>query len=209
MSVCSLYRITLPDGRAYIGAAKKPNVRFVEHCRGKYLIGESIRVAGKENVSFQVLASGEQDYIFDLEGRAVEAFGTRWPQGLNVASGGYGGRDHLPHIRERISERCRGPKSDEARANIAKGRRGIRLSAETRTKIALANIGKKKSLETRAKISAAMIGHVKSSEAIANMSAAHVGIKHSEESRRKMSASKSGRPWSAARRATFERASAQ
>ena len=82
----SLYCITLPDGRAYIGAAKNPKTRFVEHCRGKFFIGKEIRKVGKENAALQILACGKRDYIFELEEKAIAAFKTRWPNGLNIAS---------------------------------------------------------------------------------------------------------------------------
>jgi plasmid stability protein len=156
---CYLYSVKLPDGRGYLGVTKWPETRFTEHCRNRYEVGKAIRAAGRENVEFKILVRGGQDYIFALEEKAVEAFGTRWPNGLNVASGGFGGRDHLPEIREKCRRAVVGMRrSEETRAKISAARRGRSPSQETRDKLAAAGRGKQMPDAVKAKISAALIG---------------------------------------------------
>ena len=51
--IARLYRIVIPDGRAYIGVTKNsPARRFSDHCRAQTLVGEAIRQAGRKNVRF-------------------------------------------------------------------------------------------------------------------------------------------------------------
>jgi hypothetical protein len=154
-----LYRIILPDGRMYFGVAKNPQRRFVEHRRRPYVIGQEIRKSKSEDVKYEILVCGESQYIFELETKAVAAFNTRWPAGLNVAVGGSGGRDHLPMIREKISRICTGKKkTPEAKRRISAARMGWVPSLETRAKLAAAGRGKKMPEHVKAKISAALIG---------------------------------------------------
>ena len=107
-----LYRITLPDGRAYIGVSKNPCKRFGEHCRNssrRCYIDQTIREVGKENVIFQVLVGGARSFIYELEKKAIAKFRTRWPFGFNVSLGGVGGRDPLPITRAKISAASKAP----------------------------------------------------------------------------------------------------
>lgn len=157
-----LYRITLPDGCMYFGVAKNPQRRFVEHCRSPYVIGQEIRKSKREAIRFEILVCGEDWYIFELEAQSVAAFNTRWPNGLNIAVGGFGGRDHLPMIREKISRVCTGKKkTTEARRHISAALTGRTPTPETRAKLAKANLGKKMPDAIKAKISAALVGRPK------------------------------------------------
>ena len=200
-----LYRIILPDGRAYIGAAKNPKVRFVEHCRGNFFVGEAIRQVGKEHAVFQILACGERNYIFELEEKAIAAFHTRWPNGLNLAAGGFGGRDPLPSTRLKVSlARLGQKKSEETKARMSRAQLGKTQSAETRAKLADINRGKNMPQEIRKRISMALIGKPKSPEFNERLRLVNLGKRHTMESRRKMSQAKRGRPWSRARRAAYD-----
>jgi hypothetical protein len=203
--VTYLYQIRLPDGRGYIGVAKRPCVRFTEHSRSGYEIGRAIRKAGKANVSFRVLACGDEEYIYDLEERAVAAFGTRWPSGLNVATGGFGGHeDMLPEVREKCRRAVLGlRRSAETRAKMAAWPRKP-MSAQTKAKLAAVNLGKHQSPELVEKRIAPLRGRSKSMEHCAKISAGLTGKVRSLESRQKQSATRKGHPWSEARRAAYD-----
>lgn len=131
--LCYLYQITLPDGRGYIGVALNPRKRFKAHCRSSYNIGRAIREVDVSEVSFRILACGAQAYIYELEASAIKAFGTRWPSGLNMAGGGFGGRDPHPVTRARQSRALKGyPKSSAHCINISLGLTGLSRSLESR-----------------------------------------------------------------------------
>jgi hypothetical protein len=148
----ALYRITMPDGRAYIGVSKDMPTRLRNHRRSKHPVGLAIREAGFENVRPEILVRGERDYIYDLERRAIEAFETRYPKGLNVVAGGFGCRDPLPETIDKIRAGSVN-RPNPYLAELNRSRRGQRRSATSVAKTAEAHRGMKRSLETRAKLS--------------------------------------------------------
>ena len=151
--VFELYRITTPDGRAYFGVSKILARRFSRHAKSKYPIGVAIREVGVDNVQVEVLIRGSRQYIYDLEARAIEKFGTRFPVGLNVSAGGFGCRDPLPETRAKIGASNSGiPRPHLAELNRA--RRGQKRSAESVERTAAAHRGMKRPPTTRAKIAA-------------------------------------------------------
>jgi len=164
----ALYRITLPDGRAYIGVTKNAAPqRFREHCNARSLIGDAIRECGRENVQIEILVRGSLDYIYGLEPKAIIVFRTRSPGGFNLATGGPAGRGNAAPL------------------------------MSTRQKKSTAILGKKYgpfSAEHRANMSAAHIGRPRSPGMIAKMSATLTGRKLSTETRARMSASRIGKP---------------
>jgi hypothetical protein len=85
MTVHYLYRILLPDRRVYIGRSEEPKRRFSEHCVAPSGIGQAIRRYGRQNCVFQILCAGPEDYIRDLENRAILKFNTQYPAGCNWA----------------------------------------------------------------------------------------------------------------------------
>jgi len=87
MTVHYLYRILLPDGRAYIGVSMRPERRFSDHCRADSYVGAAIRRHGAHNCEVQILCAGSKDYIYDLEERAIKTFNTWAPYGYNRRTG--------------------------------------------------------------------------------------------------------------------------
>lgn len=87
-------------------------------------------------------------------------------------------------------------KSSGHRAKISEANRRRVCSTETRVKISTANIGKVASPETRAKMSAGRMGNT--------YGRGGLGIPKSPEHRAKKSAALKGKPWSLARRASYE-----
>jgi hypothetical protein len=85
MSIRYLYGLSVPNRFpekeiAYIGTTQHQATRLYSH-RRKW---------GRD-VEMRVLATGRPAYINGLEERAIQAFNTRTPCGLNIAIGGSGG----------------------------------------------------------------------------------------------------------------------
>jgi len=137
----------------YVGVSKNVQRRFSLHSRKQYKIGDAIRY--DPDCTISILAAGDREYIYDLEAKAIKQFGTRWPEGLNIAAGGHGCRDPLPSTRAKISASVSISLLGNTR-NI-----GRVASLETRTKMTRAQLGRQSGMlgkthsqETRAKLSA-------------------------------------------------------
>lgn len=184
-----LYLITLPDGQQYLGVTKDVRRRFCRHCCNlRTLLGREIQRQGAPTL--RVLAAGHRDFVYELEMRAIAAFNTRVPNGLNVSVGGYGCREPLP----------------STKAKIAASHIGIRPTQATRNKMSAMRRGKKFSPAACAGISRGLRKRSSEVRAIAaqKMAAKIRGRTYSPEHREALGASHRGKPWSAARRAAQE-----
>lgn len=91
-----LYKITnLVNGKLYIGVTNNPNKRKRQHLyedknNKNPLIKAAIAKYGVESLMFEVICIGNQEYIYDLERKAVEAYGSM-DHGYNLTPGGRGG----------------------------------------------------------------------------------------------------------------------
>ncbi len=93
-----LYRLTFPNGKTYIGVTKMTAAaRFTQHAKAATkqrkgsLLSKAIIEFGAESVAVQTLViADEGPYLKDLEIRAIKAFGTLKPSGLNSTTGGDG-----------------------------------------------------------------------------------------------------------------------
>lgn len=151
-----LYQLKFSNGKIYLGASVNPWSRLRAHMWRSRSgrtdpVYEAIREHGKPELT--VLAIGPDDYILDLEIKAIELYRTRDPSiGYNVLVGGRLGRLGLPgpmlgktvspEGRHRISERLKGnnhrkgiPQSPEVRLAISKSQTGRKLSEETRRRM--------------------------------------------------------------------------
>ena len=84
MSNYYLYRISVPDGKSYIGITNCPKKRFDEHCGAESGIGQAIRRHGRDKCKFEILR--ESDLLVDIqdwEQRYIKFFKTRHPAGYN------------------------------------------------------------------------------------------------------------------------------
>lgn len=93
MKIYYLYRIVNKvNGKLYFGITCQPKVRKYQHFKGKgpsiSLVHKAVNKYGKESFDFEVLCAGSQDYILELEAKAVEHFETQQPKGYNIRSGG-------------------------------------------------------------------------------------------------------------------------
>lgn len=91
-----LYKITnLVNGKLYIGVTNNPDKRKRQHLYEEKknknpLIKAAIAKYGVESLMFEVICIGNQEYIYDLERKAVEAYGSM-DHGYNLTPGGRGG----------------------------------------------------------------------------------------------------------------------
>lgn len=107
-----LYMATAPDGRSYIGVTRHTaDLRWEQHCswarrkRSGHL-ADAIRVYGGAAFRRRVLViAKDANYLSALEVRAIAAYGTFYPMGLNSTPGGDGVRalDSFTAIRQRQS----------------------------------------------------------------------------------------------------------
>ena len=130
-----LYCIRLPINDyavSYIGVSHKPRRRFVEHHSSPTLIGRTLKACGYKNAVLEIWVAGDRDYMYALETAAIAKFGTRFPNGCNLSSGGYGSRDWLPETRKKLAAAKRGrpsPKSGETRRRMSLAALGNRKGA--------------------------------------------------------------------------------
>lgn len=183
----ALYRITFPNGKAYIGITSDFARRMKAHRSASRNVDlpvcRAIAKHGWENVTREVLVVGPYDYIRQLESAAIVAFNTRIPHGYNVSEGGEFAPSSAP----------------EVRAKISKSNTGKTLTPERRAKNAESMRLKWQDPEYRAKTIAATIGNRRSDETKKKQSDARIGIKFSDEHRAKLSAARKGKlvhPWS-------------
>lgn len=114
-----LYKITnCTNGMIYMGVTTRSiEKRWAEHCHPtsccKYL-RDAIAKHGKENFHIETLVVGSKEYIYDLEPKAIQAFGSFAPIGYNLSEGG----------------------------KATKGHTGKKHSASAKSKMSVAKIGK-------------------------------------------------------------------
>lgn len=193
--VAYLYRITnAVNGMQYIGVSKNPTNRLKKHGSKadpirKSILKNAIHKYGMDNFKLEVLVQSTLGYCFDLEKKAIEAMGTRTPNGYNITAGGEGytgfvGEDHHMHGVKR---------SQEWRDYMSKLFTGRPIPPEQRAKISASLKGKKHSAETIEKRTKAITGLKRSKESVARMIAARTGKVFSAEVRENMRIARNNR----------------
>lgn len=205
MKAMSLYRLTFPNGKSYIGitsgAVKRRVAKHVSQAKEgrRSAVSQAIRKYGAFKTEILVVA-GDWSYLCDLEQRAIAAFKTLAPHGYNLTSGGEGvlGVRKTKEQREAHSAAVRGKGMGNQRAL------GYRHTDEAKKKISDAGVGREFSAERRAKIGATKIGNkyslgrTVSAETKEKIAAAQRGIPRPYA---RIGDIVRGKPWSAARRA--------
>lgn len=94
MMLIFIYKITCRlDGRCYVGQTKFDVwKRFAQHCRARSKLGRAIRQLGVENFELTVLDVVNNSRADEVESAWIDALGCRFPNGFNVARGGYSPR---------------------------------------------------------------------------------------------------------------------
>jgi len=103
-----LYKITNKvNGKLYIGVTKNPKHRQLSHfSKGERLVNKAYKKYGKENLTFEIICVSSNDYIYDLEVKAIKLYNTdaTTGHGYNICSGGIHGdsgnvgREHLSRV---------------------------------------------------------------------------------------------------------------
>lgn len=184
--IYSLYSLTFPNNKQYIGiTSKSPAARFRGHTyhasRGAQSpLLSAIRKYGAQSVVVSTLAIGHRDYIAELEVRAIAVLKTQQRKyGYNVADGGQLSPMH----------------NAEVAAKVSKSKMGHSCSQETRDKIGAAHLGRKLTIEHRAKLKLAcerrrLSGYKKTvtDETRQKIRETLTGRRHSDETKQKISA---------------------
>lgn len=152
------YKITnLINGKNYIGIHKHglkygEIKRWKDHCKSKNksIIARAIRKYGKENFSFEHIASTfNSQLLLNLERFLIEQYNSIHPNGYNLNVGGQGSLNPSLIVRNKIRQKMIGNKhslgykrTQEEIRKSAEKRKGLKLSDEALNKMRLAKIGK-------------------------------------------------------------------
>ena len=158
MGLCSVYELSFPNGKKYIGISSNPRKRWSYHCynattKKKTALYDAIRFYGKEQVRLRTLLVGTIEYAKEMEVKIISKFGTQVPRGYNINPGGdyspcvdpmiaakqaasLTGFRHSEKTKNQMSAVALGkPKSAEHRQNISKGRSGMKFSDQHRLNV--------------------------------------------------------------------------
>lgn len=192
--VSGIYRIDGPNGKFYVGSAKRISRRWIEHKRdlrrGDHAnprLQAAWNCYGESAFSLSVLELVEsledlidrEQYWIDV----LDAVGAGY--NVLVTAGSNLGMQMSDETRRKMSEAAkgkkRGPMSVEQKAYFSALYKGRNLSPETKAKMSASRTGRKFSDESKAKMSAAAKGRPKSEEHRAKLAAAQTGRKHTPE----------------------------
>jgi hypothetical protein len=113
-----IYKATnLLDGMSYVGQSVEPFTRISNHFRGydNDYFHNALKLYGKENFEWQIIMSGPESSISDVEIGCIVLEGTKSPLGYNLTDGGEGthGRICSEETRQKISISNLGKKMSE------------------------------------------------------------------------------------------------
>ena len=157
---CSIYKLTFPSGKEYIGVTNNLEKRLRQHKENRNTaVSHAIRKYGAFET--KILAISDRETAYLMEKRAIEVFDTQSPNGYNIMEGGVGG--HMTeHTKRKISEANAGRIfSKEHRGRLSVSHTGVKLgpqSSEHRRKISESQKGEMVSKKTRLRQSEARKG---------------------------------------------------
>lgn len=200
----SVYKLTAPNGKCYIGMTKQ-SVERRWNSGHAYQHNEHLQNAiakyGWDNFSKEVLfTSSSKAEAENFERFLINKYdSTNRLYGYNILPGGDVSDGHSEETRRKISESVKKLQTDEVRDRKSKTWKGRTHSDEARRKLREANLGNQnakgctRSPEVRAKMSAAQKLRYNSQEVRDRLSASQKGRYVSPETRAKMSAAKKGK----------------
>ena len=153
-----IYKLTAPNDKEYVGQSVEYENRMKEHKRssgGCRKLNASIKKYGFPNFNREILA---ENLMAGLELDSAEIYyisyhNTQSPNGLNLKSGGAGGRHS-----EETKQLLRKPRSSEGRVNIANANRKKAMCPAYRLANSKAQKGKTHSATHNANVSKAKKG---------------------------------------------------
>jgi len=109
--IYSIYCITSPSGKKYVGLSYNPEKRWCDHVKNAHyasqpltLLGKAILKYGENNFTHEILKSGLiKDAAINCEKYFINKYKTLTPYGYNQTAGGEGLLDASPEIRQKIS----------------------------------------------------------------------------------------------------------
>jgi group I intron endonuclease len=161
MKTAHLYQIVnLLNGKIYIGVSVNPGDRIKQHLfegTGSKLVAGAVTKYGVENFESKILTIGEEDYVYDLEVKAIAAFGAQVPNGYNIAEGG----NRPPKGTGGTGWPKGKPRSQETKAKMSSSASKRVWSQVVKDKMSAAKVGKKFTAEHKAALSKSKTGLVK------------------------------------------------
>lgn len=187
-----IYRIVSPSGNEYIGSAKRFNRRFAKH---RHELKKSIHHCkplqyaankyGIDALAFEILLVCKIDDLIFYEQLLIDSLNPRY--NMCKKAGSALGIKRSAETCKKLSEANKQwIRTQEIRAAMSAGRKGMKLSEDHRNAIASGNRGKTMSEESRRKIGDGNRGKKRTDEQIKQMSEARKGKKPSEEIRQKL-----------------------
>ena len=110
MEIHHLYKITNNvNDKVYIGVTTNPERRKLQHLsdsKSGRIVNKAVRKYGKENFTFDVICTGEKEYIYDLEQKAIILYNSLsdggW--GYNICIGGVDNRGKRGGVKYKVND---------------------------------------------------------------------------------------------------------
>ena len=149
-NVAHLYKITNTiNDMVYIGVTKDPHHRMIAHAcfttPTKSIIKNAIKKYGRDKFHLQVLLTSTQEYCYEMERKAIEAYNTLKPNGYNICTGGVGAIGIFGDMNGMFGRKH----SSETLEKMRQVRVGKKATAETKEKMSASHLGQKRTAESR------------------------------------------------------------
>jgi group I intron endonuclease len=147
--VAHLYKITnTVNDMVYIGVTKNPHHRMIAHActvtPTKSILKNAMKKYGRDKFALHVLLTSTQEYCYEMERKAIEAYNTLKPNGYNICTGGRGAIGIYGEKNGMFGRKH----SSETLEKMRQIRLGKKLSEETKLKMSEARLGQKRSVES-------------------------------------------------------------
>lgn len=200
--ITGVYRISLADGRSYIGSSVDVRQRWYVHRlqlnRNEHhspYLQRAWNKYGEDSFTFEVVEECERSALIDVEQRWIDKCIPEF-NALPTARSRLGVA-HTEETKRKIGDANRGrSKSEETLRKLSESLTGRVVTAATREKISLALTGRSIPQESRAKMSVAKKGRVVSDEERRRFTERMTGRVVTAETRKKLSDANKGRVFS-------------